>query len=103
MEPIVEKDNVREQSHSLTLELISFEQFLEHQELRSLEHEMFRLKITQLTILHCNNKISYIFRENQQRKSMHKHIMATLQKIVVEGLLYLLKVNLSLTHKLSTY
>lgn len=30
MEPIEEKENVREQSQHLTLELISFEQILEH-------------------------------------------------------------------------
>lgn len=64
---------------------------------------MFRLKITQLTILHCSNKISYIVRDNKKNKALHNHILNQLQKIVIEGYLYLLKINQLLTRKITNY
>lgn len=56
---------------------------------------MFRYKITELTILHCNRKITYLVRENKEegRRQVHKHILEGLMRIVTEGLLYLLKVS----------
>ena len=103
MSPILQKQNVREQSHQLTLQLINFELLLQHSELRSLEHEMLRLKITSLTILHSNTKIQYLIRQNKQHQSLHSHIIGSLRKIVVEGLLYLLKINYLLMKKIANY
>jgi hypothetical protein len=64
---------------------------------------MFRLKITELTILHCSNKISYIVRDNRENRRLHGHILSHLQKIVQEGYLYLLKINQLLVRKITHY
>ena len=64
---------------------------------------MFRLKITQLTILHSNNKINYLIKDNKQHQYLHRHIIDNLRKILVEGFLYLLKINYVLVKKIGGY
>lgn len=54
---------------------------------------MFRLKITQLTILYSNKKITYIVSDNVKHHTLHPHILKCLQNLVMEGLLYLMKIN----------
>jgi serine/threonine protein kinase len=62
IEEFAEKDNVREQSEHMTRELIEFEQILGRKELKDLEKVVFRLKVTLLTVLHCNHKIESIIK-----------------------------------------
>lgn len=54
---------------------------------------MFRLKITQLTILHSNSKLIYLIKDNMAHKRLHKHIVDSLERLVAEALLYLMKIN----------
>ena len=54
---------------------------------------MFRLKITQLTILYSNKKITYIMSDKSKHHTVHPHVLKCLQNLVMEGLLYLMKIN----------
>lgn len=61
---------------------------------------MFRLKITQLTILHSNSKLIYIIKDNLTHHRLHKHILDSLERLSVEALLYLMKINEVITSKI---
>lgn len=61
---------------------------------------MFRLKITQLTILYSNRKITYIVNDKTRSHSLHPHLLKCLQNLVMEGLLYLMKINDVISNKI---
>lgn len=62
---------------------------------------MFRLKITQLTILYSNRKITYVVNDRTRSHTLHPHLVKCLQNLVMEGLLYLMKINDDITSKIT--
>lgn len=60
---------------------------------------MYRCKITTLTVIHANHKIVHLL----AGKNIHPHLKQQLNKLVIEGFLFLLRVNALATARLDTH